>query len=244
DRIGVLPPSDAAPVWQALPTDVGDAEGVLALLALLVTAPAVAAFHAARNVPGDVSAATLADLGQQTRVHRLVNGRFGLGTYTWEAGYVWSGALYRLGRLQLSLERHPTVDGTGEEWVLSTHIPRGAGLAPADVEASLAAAPAFFAEHFPDVPAQGVHCHSWMLDPRLPELLPGSNLAAFQQRWRTYGEPAVGDQDALFFGFARPGRADRTTLTELLAQTSLQRAILEVWRAGDSWHVVDGRLAA
>jgi hypothetical protein len=236
-RIGVLPPTDGSPVWEGLAVD---ADGVLGLLTLLVTAPAVAAFHAARNVPADVSTATLADLGQQTRVHRLVHGSFGLGTYSWEAGYVWSGALYRLGRLQFDLERQPTVDGTGEEWVLSTHIPRGDGLAPADVDASLAAAMPFFAEHFPEHPAQDIHCHSWMLDERLPELLPGSNLAAFQQRWRTYGEPGPGDGDALFFGFAEPGPLDLEALTP---QTSLQRAIASLWRAGEHWHVLEGRLA-
>jgi len=237
DRVGFLPPSDGSYVWQGLEPD---AVGVLPLLALLVTAPAVAVFHASRDVPPDVSAATLADLGQQTRVHRLVHGGFGLGTHTWVSGAVWSGALYRLGRLQLALERQPTVDGTGEEWVLSTHIPRGKGLAPADVDASLAAAPAFFAERFPEHPARDVHCHSWMLDPRLPELLPGSNLAAFQQRWRTYGEALPGDEDATFFGFARRGPLD---LDELEAGTSLQRAIVTLWRGGESWHVWNGRLA-
>ncbi len=247
DQVGVLPPGDGTAVWRGLEPD--DA-GVLPMLALLVTAPAVAAFHASRDVPPEVSAATLADLGAQVRVHRLVHGSFGLGTHTWESGAVWSGALYRLGRLQFDLERQPTVDETGEEWVLSTHIPRGDGLAPADVDASLAAAPAFFAERFPQHPAQDVHCHSWMLDPRLPELLPGSNLASFQRRWRTYGEALPGDQDALFFGFARPGpfdpeaiKGDASEAGAIEAETSLQRAVLSLWQAGESWHVLNGRLA-
>ena len=214
---------------------------MLPLLALLATAPAVAAFHASRGVPADVSAATLADLGQQTRVHRLVHGGFGLGTHAWEAGYVWSGALYRLGRLQFDLERQATVDGTGEEWVLSTHIPRGERLVPEEVDASLAAALPFFAEHFGEHPAADVHCRSWMLDARIPDLLPGSNLAWFQQRWRTYGMPGLGDEDALFFAFARPPTTD---LQAVPAETSLQRAIASVWRSGNHWLVVDGRLGA
>jgi len=235
-RIGVLPPRNGADVWEGLPAD----DGVLPLLALLATAPVVAGFHASRGVPSDVSAATLADLGQQTRVHRLVHGRFGLGTHAWESGYVWSGALYRLGRLQFDLERRATVEGTGQEWVLSTHIPRGERLLPEDVDASLAAALPFFAEHFAEVPAQDVHCRSWMLDGRMSDLLPGSNLASFQQRWRTYGMPGLGDEDALFFGFARQGAAD---LQAVPAETSLQRAIASVWRSGNHWLVVDGRLA-
>jgi hypothetical protein len=236
-RVGVLPPRDAGVVWEGLAVD---DHGVRPLLALLATAPVVARFHASRHVPADVSAATLADLGQQARVHRLVHGSFGLGSYAWEAGYVWSGALYRLGRLQFDLERQPTVDGTAYEWVLSTHIPRSGRLDPADVDEAFAAARPFFAEHFPELPAQGIHCRSWMLDPRLPDLLPGSNLAAFQQRWQTYGLPGVGDEDALFFGFARRGPTD---LTQVPAETSLQRAVASVWRSGNNWLVVDGRLA-
>ena len=236
EGVGVLPPGMGHGIWRGLPAD---ADGVLPLLALLATAPVVAAFHASRDVPADISAATLADLGQQTRVHRLVHGGLGLGTHTWEAGYVWSGALYRLGRLQFDLERQATVDGTGEEWVLSTHIPRGERLVPEEVDASLAAAFPFFAAHFGERPASDVHCRSWMLDARIPDLLPGSNLARFQQRWRTYGMPGLGDEDALFFAFARPPETD---LKAVPAETSLQRAIASVWRSGNHWLVVDGRL--
>ena len=236
-RTGILPAGDGMEVWDGL--DVGP-DGVLALLALLATAPAVARLHASRGVPADVSVATLADLGHQVRVHRLVFGRFGLETYGWVAGFAWAGNLYRLGRLQLDLEPMDTLDGTGREWVLSTHIPRGGRFAPEDVDASLRAAPAFFARHFGEVAVTSIHCHSWMLDPRLPTLLPGSNLASFQQRWRTYGEPHDGDVDALFFAFTHRGPLDPATLT---AGTSLQRALLSVWREGGHWRLVHGRLA-
>ena len=240
--VGTLPARDGGPVWEGL--DVGE-DGELAVLALLATAPAVAAFHIGRGVPADVSAATLADLGQQVWVHRLVSGRFGLYSHAWETGTVWSGALYRLGRLQLSLEEGNRVDAAGRELVISTHIPRGDSLRPADVDASLAAAQPFFARHFPEhVPEQGalaVHCQSWMLDPRLPGLLPGSNLARFQQRWTVYGELREADADALFFGFARRGATDLETLGALEARTSLQRAVLAVWRAGAHWHLAEGR---
>lgn len=236
DRVGSLPARDGDDVWAGLA--VGE-EGELAVLALLATAPALSAFHASRGVPADVSAATVADLGQQVWVHRLVTDRFGLHSYAWETGWVWSGALYRLGRLQFSIEEGTRVDGTGRELVCSTHIPRGASLAPADVDASLAAAAPFFARHFPEQGTLDVHCLSWMLDRRLPELLPGSNLAHFQQRWRTYGERREADGDALFFAFAQRGEPD---LTAVDARTSLQRAIRSVWAGGEHWHLVEGRL--
>lgn len=237
-HVGTLPAHEGDAVWAGLELD---EDGGLAALALLVSAPALAAFHASRGVPDDVSAATLADLGQQVWVHRLVSRRFGLYSYAWEAGWVWSGALYRLGRLQFSLEEGTRVDGAGRELVCSTHIPRGAALRPAEVDASLARALPFFARHFPEAGPLEAHCLSWMLDPRLSELLPGTNVAHFQQRWRVYGEEREADEDALFFGFARRGRPE---LAELEATTSLQRAILSVWRAGDHWRLGEGRLAA
>ena len=236
-RTGVLPALPGEEVWEGL--DVG-ADGVLALLALVVTAPAVARLHASRGIDVRISTDTLTDLGAQVGVHRLVFGRFGLETHSWVAGYAWAGNLYRLGRLQLDLEPMDTVDGTGREWVLSTHIPRAGRFSPEDVDASLRAAPAFFAEHFDEVTVSSIHCLSWMLDPRLPTLLPGSNLASFQQRWRTYGEPHDGDGDALFFAFTHRGPLDPEAL---LPTTSLQRALVSVWRDGGHWRVVHGRLA-
>lgn len=243
-HVGTLPAHEGDAVWEGLEVhalDDHDEDGGLAVLALLASAPALAAFHASRGVPEDVSAATLADLGQQVWVHRLVSGRFGLYSYAWETGWVWSGALYRLGRLQFSLEEGTRLDGEGRELVCSTHIPRGDALRPADVDASLALALPFFARHFPEAGPLEVHCLSWMLDPRVPELLPSTNVAHFQQRWRVYGEEREADEDALFFGFARRGRLDPARLE---ATTSLQRAILSVWRAGGHWRLAEGRLAA
>ena len=60
-----------------------DPDGVLPMLALVATAPEVAALHAGRGVPADISAATLTDLGQQVWVHRLTYGTFGLHTHGW-----------------------------------------------------------------------------------------------------------------------------------------------------------------
>ena len=236
-HVGTLPAHEGDDVWAGLALD---ADGGLAALALLASAPALAAFHADRGVPDDVSAATLADLGQQVWVHRLVSGRFGLYSYAWETGWVWSGALFRLGRLQFSLEEGTRVDGTGRELVCSTHIPRGDALRAAEVDASLAQALPFFARHFPETGPLEVHCASWMLDPRLPALLPGSNLARFQRRWHVYGEERDADEDAYFFAFARRGLPDPAALEP---STSLQRAILSVWRDGGHWHLREGRLA-
>ena len=210
--------------------------GVLPMLALLVTAPEAAAFHASRGVSEEVSTATLADLGQQVHVHRLTYGEFGLHTHWW-VNLVWSGFLFRLGRLQFNLalelpEEEP-------EWVLSTHIPMSGPLTPSSVDESFATATSFFASRFPDHPTRWFHCRSWLLDPALSELLPESNLAAFQRRWTRYGGPEPGADDLLFFVFQRRGHVDPASLA---TDTRLRRMAVDRLLSGQGWSVWNGRL--
>lgn len=207
--------------------------GVLPMLTLMITAPEVAAFHARRGISSEVSTATLADLGQQVRVHRQTYGGFGLHTQGWLA-LVWSGALYALGRLQFNLQRD-----VGDHWVLSTHIPATGPLTPGEVDASFAAATGFFATHFPDYPTTHFFCDSWLLDPRLPELAPGSNLAAFQRRWTLDDTTRSGVADLLFFVF---GRRDEVDPAELPTDTSLRRVLAAHLRAGHGWTTRTGRI--
>ena len=207
--------------------------GVRSLLALVVTAADVVHFHAQRGIPADVSWGSLADLGQQVRVHRRTYGDFGLHTYGWMR-IAWSGALYWLGRLQFNLQLD------GDEWVLSTHIPDTGPLTPDLVDDSLLRARTFFARHFPECPSTDFHCSSWLLDPELAAVLPaGSNLVRFQRRWRLYGEPKRGDDDVLFFVFGRRAPVDLNTLPQT---TTLERAVVQRLRSGRHWSVWDGRM--
>lgn len=241
-RLGDFAPAmDGDSVWAGV-GDRGPAPGAWPLLTLLVTAPEVAAFHASRGVPPEVSTATLADLGQQVRVHRLTYGSFGLHTQGW-LSLVWSGALYRVGRLQFNLQREVIPDRDRDhgrpDWVLSTHVPRTGPLSPDRVDVALAQATRLFARCFPDYPTRTFHCESWLLDPALVVGLPGSNLAAFQQRWRLYGDPRPGEADALFFGFLRRGEANSATLPR---DTRLQRLLADRLSSGQGWSVRQGWL--
>lgn len=210
--------------------------GLLPLLALVVTAEEVAAWEQTRGISAAVSWASLADLGQQVWVHRMTYGSFGLHTEDW-LRLVWSGAFYWLGRLQFNLQRDSA--GNPSEWVLSTHIPQTGPLTPEAVDASFACAHRFFGRYFPDYPTTDLHCASWLLDPQLVDGLPaGSNMARFGRRWRLYGEPLAGDEDALFFTFHRRGDVD---LDVLPRDTSLQRLIIDHLRSGRHWHVWHGR---
>ena len=208
--------------------------GVLILLALVVTADDLAAFHQARGIPAAVAEQSRSELGQQVWVHRRTFGDFGLHTYDWMT-VIWSGSLYWLGRLQFNLMR---LDG---EWVCSTHIPQTGALEPASVDDSFRRAVEFFPGYFGDCPVQDFWCASWLLDPELAAALPAeSNISRFQRRWQLSGDPMPGDEDALFFTFARRGAVD---LDELPRDTRLQRVIIDRLRAGDHWQVRQGRIA-
>ena len=209
--------------------------GVLPLLALVVTAEDVVAWHSRRGIPADVSWAALADLGHQVWVHRATYGTFGLHAQGW-LRLVWSGVFFWLGRLQFNLQRDPVDDAYG--WVLSTHIPPTGALTPETVDDSFRSAAEFFPRYFPDRPAGRFHCGSWLLDPDLVAALPAtSNMARFGARWTLYGEVLPGDADALFFTFYRRGDVDLDTLP---TDTTLQRVIVDRLRAGGHWHVRHG----
>ena len=214
--------------------------GVLPMLTVLLTAPEVAAFHASRGIPPEVSSATLADLGQQVWVHRLTYHEFGLHTQGWLLS-AWCGALYWLvlSQFQLCLENRIASRGETREWVLSTHIPRTGPLKPTLVDESFAEATNFFARYFPDYPTQDFFCASWMLDPQIAELLPDSHLAAFQRRWTLYGDWQPGNADVLFFVF---NRREPTNPESLPRDTALQRVLAERMAAGLNWSTVKGRL--
>ena len=243
--IGVIgDPWDGSLPWPWRPEGADSAygTGVLELFALVVTTDKVRAYHASRGIGDDDSWRALSDLGQQVFVHRLTYGAFGLHTHDW-LRIAWSGALYWLGRLQFNLHRVPVVAGAAEAdmWVLSAHIPRSGPLTPAEVDASFVAARSFFAEHFAEFGVNAFHCHSWLLDPQLTAVLPEtSNMALFQRRWTLAGDPGDGDEDAVFFTFARRPPVD---LASLPRDTTLQRAILDRLAAGGHWYVRNGLIA-
>lgn len=198
--------------------------------------PAVRAAHAARGIPEDVSWATLADLGQQLRVHRRIYGRTGLHTQDWLTLH-FRCRLVALGRLQFNLaDQYHRLPG---EKLFGTHIPETGPLDPAGCDASFAWAAEFFPRHFPDWPATKAVCTSWLLDPQLADYLPaGSNIMAFQRRFTRLSPGRDGDRDIVEFVFRRPD----TDLTGVEPTTTLERAVVEHLAAGKQWKIVTGWL--
>ncbi|WP_418909229.1 acyltransferase domain-containing protein [Glutamicibacter endophyticus] len=226
ERFGEFP---AAPISRE---DTHTAPGVWELATLLE----LAASHdrlLARALSPEIVAATLADLGQQCRLHRAEHGNAGLGTWHWLSLHA-SGSLFRIGRLQYHLRRIADAENS---WEVDVHIPAGEALAPATVDGSLSRAAAFFRTHFPQLRIDRAVCTSWLFDPWLLERMkPTSNILSFAHRFQPRAatpEPT----DALYFTF---GTRDMGRLHRLSARSGLQSLVLERLRTEGTWFLGRG----
>jgi hypothetical protein len=219
-------------------------EGLLAVLAHVVSTDTVRSWHTARGISSDDSWAVLADLGQQMRVHRRGTGRLGLHQVSWTA-MNWSGVLFHLGRLQFDLHRRGE-SSPARRWTIGTHIPATGPLTPDVVEESLQAATAFFTTHFPDLafgreedaPAFGHEfvCHSWLMNPELIEFLGAdSNIGAFVSRWEIVAT-SPGNDSAAFFVFGARPPYDPASFPR---RTRLEREVADRLADGRGW--LDGK---
>ncbi len=87
----------------------------------------------------------------------------------------------------------------------------------------------FFAAHFPELGTiRYATCDSWLLDPQLGSIVPGSNIARFGARYRLFRTARESDQSALDFVF----RAPTTPRHDLPRDTRLQRGMLDHLAAG------------
>jgi hypothetical protein len=228
--------------WRQLPESLGPAGHFLFCWVFLAALDPVRDYHRGLGIPDAVSWATLADLGQQMGVSRLVLGRAGLAVPNWLTLH-FRGAIYALGRLQFQrVPQEPVLDG---QPALSVHIPATGPMTPEACDESFAAARPFFDRYFPEEGYRHAICHSWLLDEQLADYLPAdSNIVRFQRRFRPVPpkpDEATGDQAILEFVFRRrrgplaPGELDR-----LPQRTSLERAVVTHLRAGRHWRVATG----
>lgn len=228
-------------VFEPADFDAGPGRGVVPLLALLQVSGAVDRYLHGRGVPDDCRRATLAEVGRQTAKTQSVRGWVGLQDAGW-VETVFRGGFVNVGRLQYEL----LYDDARDEYVLNTHIPAGGALRPGDVTESLRRGREVMAAAFPEFgPLRTAVCDSWLLDPQLAQLLPGSNIAEFGRLWEL-ANSGPGDDDALYFVFDVPrGNGGRVAelLPGLTANSRLQQAILDLWRSGGSLRHHRGHLA-
>lgn len=109
------------------------------------------------------------------------------------------------------------------------HIPHGADLSLESMKESFDLAINLTRERYPEYNAKAVFCTSWMLDPRLKELLgENSKISGFINQFIKFPAPSS-NRD--IFGFVFPRYY--TKYSELPEDTSLQRKIKELYLGGE-----------
>jgi hypothetical protein len=239
--------------WPDLPATLGPTGDYFYPWALLSTLGPVRDFHRQRGIPDPVSWASLADLGQQLRVGRLVRRRGGLPAPGWLSLH-FRGSIYQLGRLQfqralvpLDRIRAALPEATGDLPALSVHIPATGPMTPRLCDESFAQTPDFFGRYFPEEGYRHAVCTSWLLDPQLAEYLPeDSNIVRFQRRFQPVPAdqraPGANDDPAVLEFVFRRQRAplQAAELDRFPQDTTLHRAIVTHLRAGRHWYFRTG----
>ncbi|HLI45008.1 MAG TPA: acyltransferase domain-containing protein [Acidimicrobiales bacterium] len=222
----------------------------------LATMPFTLAWRAARGEPEATAIESLADVARHMAIHRRVHGCTGIEA-AWWVTLALRAELTDLGRLQfnrLTLQ----VSDQAPPWYppevaaemgpgfrpgdpcLGIHIPEGAPLDHAAVEASLERAAEYFGRHYPVGQRRVATCVSWLLDDQLADYLPEtSNIVMFQRRFELL--PGFFDGDASILEFVFRVAADHP-LDRLAQRTTLERAVVAHLRAGRHWRVRTGWL--
>ena len=185
--------------------------------------------YAARGVPDDVYLATMGCFSRfLNETHRWT------GRWQFDRGFwVWRqlcGRLLRLGTLEfealpLPAELAGPLGAAAGAPALSVHIPGDAMCMPETLHASYARRADFFAR---DGALPLTYCRTWLLSPRVKELLPpGSGIRNFMEDY-TLADWDPDDNSGRLWLFGAPGIPDAA----LPERTSLQRGAKELLLQG------------
>ena len=215
-------------------------DGLRNLLSVLYLCEILAERYRERGIPEEVLMDTLGDIVRWAKVWSDLKGELYLGELCWLRWH-FRMKIFQLGRLQFlagyARQDIPEAGVREGEPVLEIHIPRTGPLDPRECDASLAAAPDFFAQHFPEHRWKCFTCNSWLLDDTLAAILPGSsNILRFQRRFT----PVSKVPSDVIAGFVFRWKAGRQQALSLPADTSLKKAIQERFRSGGSFYVALG----
>ena len=138
-----------------------------------------------------------------------------------------------ISKLEKSMWRVVTKQGDG---MVGIHIPPGADITDEKMTKSFKEAFKITKERYPDFDAKTVHCSTWMLDPKLAEILgPDSKITGFINRYLKYPIKSAGKE---VFGFVFPREFE--SYESLPEDTSLQRKLKAMYINGEFIHAHAG----
>ena len=123
-----------------------------------------------------------------------------------------------------------------DDYQLSMHIPEGAPIGLETVLPQIEKARKLAAQRYPEFGAKWVFCSSWLLDPKLNEIVkPDSKISQFMSIFVRY--PIKSNGDSIFsFVFERKPK----DLSELPEDTSLRRGLKKRYMNGQYQHIFAG----
>ena len=186
-----------------------------------------------KGIPEDIFIATMKAFTRFVREHEASTGYCAFDRGFWTTRQA-DALLFRIGELEYELIERDGVKA------LSLHIPSDAVLTPDRLNASVDATRAFMKAYRPAWENAPMLCHSWLLSPKLKDLLPeNSRILGFQRGFDVASEDPDSD-DGVSWIFGLTGEQARTTpLDDYREDTTLQRAVKALMRAGG--HVGEAR---
>ena len=181
-----------------------------------------------RGIPEKYFRATAAGLIGEAISCRETFGTLGVYEVGWTNAVLKGTYLFRIGRLNFGLET------LFESWcddgdtvklgdtIIAVHIPGGGKLDETDAYRALLEAEVFFKKYFPDKPAKGFMCGSWLLDRTLDAFLkPDSNIIKFRELFIPYMKKE--DYSAIKFAFGK--NVTKDNLKDFAAKNSFQEKL-------------------
>ena len=196
-----------------------DPDGIGELAAHLQCALKTREIYRERGISEDIFVETMKCFTRFVCEHMESYGRYGFDRGFWTVRQL-SGVLWRIGELEYEVRS----DG------IRLHIPSDARLEPARLRAGWEDARRLLGD-------ADMVCHSWLLSPDLPGLLPvDSRILAFQRNFAVHSpEP---DDSFRQWVFKDPRLSD----ADLPEGTRLQRALKAFLLAGNTFHAAHGIL--
>ena len=174
-----------------------------------------------RNIPEKIFFDTMGCFSRFVKEHQECYGCYGFDREWWTPREL-SLNEFRLGELEYELL--PETDGE----VVSIHIPSDAKLSTTSCHASYQEAKCFLATQAPNYGEARYECESWLLTPKLKEILPEtSNILGFQ---KDFIIDALIPEDTSYMQWVF--RNEKLTLDEVPQNTSLQRKMKEYLQNG------------
>ncbi len=203
-------------------------DGAGILMRQLMTAAESRAWGAWKSIPEQIWTDTLKCYPRFIAEHRRSYGRDGFDRYGWTVRQA-EARLFRVGELEYELIR--TEEGIRE---IGLHIPSDAKLESERLNASLREAEAFLKEFFPDWADAPRTCESWLLSPRLKELLPpSSRILRFQAAFDMTEADTEDDAALEWVFYIAQGQRKGLDLRKLPENTTLQRGMKALLLRGE-----------